>query len=185
MSEFFDKAIDTILTNEGGYVNNAKDPGGATSLGISLRFLKDYAQSNPGDFDTFDVDDDGDIDAQDIKGLTKEGAKYLYKKQFWDKFKYDQIKNFLIARKVFDLCVNMYAAQAHKVVQRAIRAASGIKLLEDGILGPKSIAAINSADQTSLLAAIRSEAAGFYRLLAATKPDLQGFLQGWLSRAYS
>lgn len=181
----FDKAIITILENEGGYSNHSKDPGGATSMGISLRFLKDYVESNPGEFDTFDIDDDGDIDAQDIKGLTKEGAKYLYKKQFWDKFHYDKINNFLIARKVFDLCVNMYGPQAHKIVQRALRAASGVALEEDGILGPKTLAAINSADQTALLASIRSEAAGFYRVLAATKPNLQVFLDGWLNRSYS
>jgi len=37
---------------------------------------------------------------------------------------------------------------------------------------------------TALLAALRSEVAGHYRMMAALHPAEQRFLPGWLSRAY-
>ncbi|NDB82875.1 MAG: hypothetical protein EB127_09060, partial [Alphaproteobacteria bacterium] len=63
--------------------------------------------------------------------------------------------------------------------------ATGQDILEDGILGPMTLAAINKADLTDLLAALKSEAAGYYRTLAATKPKRAKFLKGWLKRAYA
>lgn len=180
----FDNAVELVLKHEGGFVNNANDSGGATAFGISLRFLKDYVKGSPGEFAIFDIDHDGDIDADDIRGLSVDSAKHLYKKEFWDKNNYDNIQNYLIARKIFDLSVNMGSSQAHKILQRALRAASGIKLAEDGILGPKTLALVNGADTNALLAAMRSEAAGFYRGLAKQELKLECFLAGWLSRAY-
>ena len=41
MTPTVDGLIDLLLKNEGGYVNNPKDPGGATKYGVSLRFLVD------------------------------------------------------------------------------------------------------------------------------------------------
>ena len=180
----FEKAIQTILKHEGGYVDNKMDPGGATNFGISLRFLKDFVTKKPEEFSRFDVNHDGNIDYVDIKNLPQGEAINLYKQAFWDKNNYDKITDFSIAEKIFDLAVNMGGAQANKLLQRAIRAVTGIKLVEDGILGTKSFAQINSADPNSLLAALKSEAAGFYRTLVRVDPNLQGFLDGWLNRSY-
>jgi lysozyme family protein len=57
-------------------------------------------------------------------------------------------------------------------------------LADDGVLGPASRAAIRDALQLPLLAALRSEAAGFYRGLVAAKPAFKRFEAGWLNRAY-
>lgn len=181
---YFDKAVVAVLEHEGGYNNISGDSGGATNFGISLKFLNNYTTVNSKDYSRFDIDKDGDIDAADIRGLTLDGAKYLYKKEFWVKHDYDRISNYLVARKIFDLAVNMGPKQAHKLTQRALRACGVTFLIEDGILGPKTFNAINGADQSALLAALRSEAAGFYRLLCKVDSKLERFLQGWLLRAY-
>ena len=68
----FDTAIKKVLKHEGGYVDHKNDPGGATKYGISLRFIK---QSNT----DLDLDNDGDIDADDIKEMTEDKAKEIYK----------------------------------------------------------------------------------------------------------
>jgi lysozyme family protein len=60
----------------------------------------------------------------------------------------------------------------------------GINVQEDGLLGPVTLSATNNADTNALLAAIKSEAAGYYRLIAAKNPSQQKFLNGWLNRAY-
>lgn len=177
----FNKSIPVILEHEGGYVNDPVDAGGATNYGISLRFLK-----QAGDLDLGDVDDDGDIDVDDIKQLSPDQAAEIYKRHFWDKYRYGVLPQDL-ATKVFDLSVNMGPRQAHKLLQRSCRSV-GITLTDDGIIGPRTLGAIdtinNAGRANELLAALRSEAAGFYRVLVAQKPIYQKFIRGWLNRAY-
>ena len=69
------------------------------------------------------------------------------------------------------------------LVQRALRA-SGKNIVEDGDFGPQTLDAINNVDSTDLLASLKSEAAGYYRTLAAIDKQDKVFLKGWLNRAY-
>lgn len=160
--ELFNHVIDVILSNEGGYNNNSNDKGGLTKFGISSRSYPDV----------------------DIANLTKIEAENIYKKDFWDKYLYKKIRNLEIATKFFDLAVNMGHHWACVLVQRALRA-SGKNVVEDGDFGPKTLDAINNVDSTDLLAALKSEAAGYYRTLAAIDKQDKVFLKGWLNRAYS
>ena len=84
---------------------------------------------------------------------------------------------------MFDLSVNLGIKAETIVLQRALRSV-GINVQEDGLLGPVTLSATNNADPNALLAAIKSEAAGYYRLIAAKNPQQQKFLNGWLNRAY-
>ena len=65
----FDEIIEVVLEHEGGYVNDPKDPGGETNFGIAKRSHSDV----------------------DIKNLTKEGAKEIYKEVYWDKNKVESL----------------------------------------------------------------------------------------------
>ena len=178
----FEKALAFVLLHEGSkFVNNPADPGGATKYGISLRAAADLGHLAGLDLD---LNHDGRVDAADIADLTQDEAGQLYRAGFWDRFDYGQIADFMTAAKLFDLAVNMGPVQAHKQVQRALRCA-WLPVTEDGILGPSTIGAINAAHPNALCAALKSEAAGFYRQLAAVKPALAEFLDGWLNRAYS
>ena len=168
-------AIDWVMSHEGGWSDNPADPGGATNYGISLRWLKAAG---------WDVDQDGDIDAADIAALTPDGARRIYHAEFWERLNLERVTSGLVARKVLDLFVNMGDRQAVLIIQRAAKAV-GAPLDEDGIWGPLTLGSLNSYPSSELLAAIRSEAAGFYRLLAAIRPALAVFLRGWLTRAYS
>ena len=69
----FDKAFDLLIGNEGGYVNNPKDPGGETNWGIT----KAVAVANGY--------------AGDMRTMPKETAKSIYKKMYWDKLQCDQL----------------------------------------------------------------------------------------------
>ncbi len=194
MGTKFNLAVEVILEHEGGFVDNKHDPGGATNFGVSLRYLKTLPGLD-GDFDG-----DGDIDADDIKAMIAEDAIEFYRKNWWEKFGYQNIASAHTATKVFDMSVNMGGKQAHKLVQRACRSISK-DLKDDGILGPVSFAAINSVSQNSFIPALRCTQAGFYRALvirnAALRKhnviradgseyeDLSVFLNGWLRRAYS
>lgn len=171
-------ALAVVMEHEGGFVDDPNDPGGATKYGVSLRELRRL-----GDLD-FDLDGDGDVDADDIRALTPDAAAAFYRKHFWDRHGYGRFPDLFVATKVFDLAVNMGPGQAHKCLQRACRAA-GSPLIDDGILGPKTHAAVAALHFKGLLPAIRSEAAGFYRGLVIAKPVRGKYLAGWLNRAYS
>lgn len=178
----FDHAIRVILKHEGVFSNDPTDPGGATKYGISLRTAKAL-----GDFDKdgkldLDLDGDGDIDVDDIRTLIPQEAARIYKEVFWNPYPYRYMPK-EIAVKTFDLAVNMGSKQAHIILQRAIRAV-GTAVAEDGALGPVTIAAIKASSPSALLAAIRSEAASFYRVLTTQKPKLKKYINGWLYRAY-
>lgn len=178
MAASFDNAIDTILAHEGGFADNPNDPGGTTNFGISLRFAQRYLGLE------LDLDGDGDVDEDDIRLMSPEEAIEIYYDHWWVRNSYDRIDAQEVATKIFDLAVNMGSRQAHRLLQRGCRAC-GWTLLDDGLLGPKSMHAINSIRPAQLLIAMRSEAAGFYRQLASQKTEFHEFLNGWLNRAYS
>ena len=157
----FEEAIDYLFANEGGFVNDPDDGGGKTKFGISK-------QAHP---------------AVDIENLSEEEAKEIYKKIYWDSQRYNEITHTSIVVKLFDLVVNVGPFWGHKIIQRALRA-MGHRITEDGILGTKTIEAINNIDPEKLIIAIKSEAAGYYRCIATSNPKSQKFLNGWLSRAY-
>ena len=65
----FNEIIEVVLEHEGGYVNDPTDLGGETNFGITKRFYPDV----------------------DIKNLTKEGAKEIYKRDYWDKNRIEEV----------------------------------------------------------------------------------------------
>lgn len=178
----FEKAIVVILRHEGGYVNNPNDSGSHTNFGVSLRFLAEHPSL--GDFDH-----DGDVDADDIKRMTIEDAKNIYKQLWWDKFKYGLISDQTIATKVFDFSVNMGAKRAHILLQRALNSAFGLKLVADGVIGPNTLSVINlvidGSGEQQLLDAYCNIAWDFYQQLIRDNPKLAVFSKGWKNRAYS
>lgn len=163
MDDKFRQAVEVVLKHEGGYVHNPNDPGGETKYGISKRSYPDLI----------------------ISELTKEQAIEIYYRDWWLKYRYDDIVDLAVAMKVFDLSVNMGPAQAHRILQRAVNFVSDANLKVDGILGPKTFAATNVADAAKLLQAIRYKAAEYYYSLAKGRSASRAFLFGWLNRAYS
>ena len=113
----FDEIIELTLEHEGGYVHDPTDLGGETNYGIAKRFYPDV----------------------DIKNLTKEQAKDIYKRDYWDKNKVDEMPNDL-KHIFFDMCVNQGRGTAVKILQRTINGKGG-KLTVDGGFGPGTKAA--------------------------------------------
>ena len=178
----FDRAIETVLRHEGGFVNDPVDPGGATNWGISLRYLKARGDLIGDGWDDGDLNKDGKVDIIDIKMMTREQAIWLYRTGFWDRHGYENITDYYVAEKAFDMGVNMGTVQAGRLVQRAANH-FGKRLTVDGILGPMSIAAINSIEPRFLLREIRFNHINFYLTLIERRPELGRFRNGWLRRA--
>lgn len=181
MTNHFDYAFDKTLGHEGGYNNVKGDAGGATNYGVSLRFLSDLFKSK----DWVDLDNNGKIDAEDIKNLSKKDAKKIYFEDFWLKNKIDKIQNKEVAAKFFDMSVNMGLTQSTKILQRALNHFKLFNLSEDGKIGPATLQAVNQTHGEQLLHMLRKECENFYTSLVERKPEYKKFLKGWLIRALS
>ena len=170
----FELAIQTVLQDEGEFVNDPQDAGGATKYGISLRWLKSVNDL------PVDLIATQEIDVKTIQLLTRYQAMMLYRQYFWEPYRYERIQHQSVATKVFDFSVNAGSHTAHKHLQWALHATGEKDTLIDGLLGDKTIQAVNAAEPRVLLASYRSEIAGYYRLLK--QPHFEA---GWLKRAYS
>lgn len=179
----FAQAIAHVLSHEGGFVDDPKDPGGATNFGISLRLARKLGDLDGDGKLDLDIDGDGDVDIDDIRRLTRAQATMIYKTVFWDMYGYAHL-TLSLGMRVFDFAVNMGPVPAHTLLQRALRAC-GNRVQEDGRIGPKTMQACQTVGPAFVIPALRSEAAGFYRQLVAQRPASAKYLEGWLNRAYS
>lgn len=176
----FDYAIRVVFHHEGIYSNDPDDPGGPTMWGWSLRAARKFGALDGVDFD---IDNDGDIDVDDIKALTPEDAIEKYDQTHWSNRSLNRLLPH-IAVKTLDLSVVMGEPQAVKLLQRSVRACGAARLVDDGLLGPATISAVNKCDEFALLCAYRAHAAGFFKLLTVTNTKSKKYLNGWLNRAY-
>lgn len=187
----FQRAVDKLLKTEGGYVDHPADPGGATNHGISLRFLKAEGKvdiDGDGRMD-FDLDMDGDIDAADIRKLTRADAAKLYHRCFWQRWRCENMAS-PIGEMVFDQAVNGGGASATKMLQRSINSllpSHVTKLDVDGLLGPTTLnmlgVVLTLVTTEQLATTYREIARARYRALVNANPKLNAFLRGWLNRA--
>lgn len=179
MSADFEKAVAYVLKHEGGLANHPKDPGGITNHGISLRFLRKLGSLALGD-----VDGDGDIDPDDIRKMTKEDAKKIYRSQWWDRYLYVELRQ-RTATKVFDHAVNLGPFVAHGILQEALNDV-GQSVEVDGRMGPFTRGALNRAPEGPLIEAYKALLEARYRALVRLRPeDFSDFLTGWVRRARS
>lgn len=146
----FEGAFDRLISNEGGYVNDPRDPGGETKFGISKR-------SYP---------------TADIAALTREGAKAIYLRDFWQRGQMDQYDG-AIAFQVFDIAVNSGIETAVRLMQRAAGVA------DDGHIGPVTVAAVKAKSVTDMLMLLVAERLDFWRKLSTWA----AFGKGWAGRA--
>lgn len=148
----FNIAIAPVLENEGGYVNNPNDPGGETKYGVSKRQYPNL----------------------DIKNLSLDDAKAIYKKDYWQ---FDSVQNQVLANKLLDMCVNMGVASAIRLVQTALH------VPVDGKYGPITEKALNGTQPDKVVQMLRFQSVVHYLDLIDKNPKLAEFKRGWLIRA--
>ena len=113
-SKNYQKCLETILHHEGGYVNHPKDPGGETNLGVTKRVYEEWGGT------------------KDMKDLVVEDVAPIYKKNYWDKLKGDDLPGGLDLC-VFDFGVNAGPGRAAKYLQTMIGTVA------DGGIGPNTL----------------------------------------------
>lgn len=174
-------AITRTMSLEGGISERKEDPGGITSHGISLRFVNSLT---PSARQAYGLYRDPAV-PDDIRSLTQQQAFGILKGEFWEKAPFAKISSQELADAVFDAGVSQGIGTATKCLQRAVWAVYGdIDLGDDGIFGSNTLRWVEMCKPESLLPAFRAERAWQYRNVVKDNPNLQGFLAGWLARAY-
>ncbi len=148
----FEKYQNIIFDNEGGYVNDNIDKGGATNLGITIGTFKAHAKKELGIEPTI----------ENLKKITKNQAKIIYRKHYWDVFNGDKFSNGSVAMQIFDWSVTSGGA----IKQVELAAASfGIKLKIDGVLTSDEVSSINTLNQKDLFGKIKQYRLNYYQAI--------------------
>lgn len=153
-----------ILRWEGGYINDQADLGKQTNKGVTLSTYRSVFGKNK--------------TVSDLKKITDEQWEFIFKKFYWDKWKADNINDQNVANILVDWlwCSGSYGI---KIPQRVLGVSA------DGIVGSKTIAAINARDGRELFDTIKQERKDFIDRICQTRPQNRKFKNGWLNRINS
>lgn len=153
----FDEICEFIIDRiEGGYANDPRDNGGETKWGISVKAHPELKGR--------------------IKDLTFEDAKKIYKSDYYTP---SQLSKYPMKLRlaVMDGAINHGILGNSKLIQRSLNRL-GSRLAIDGVVGPKTLAAVKGSDSIEFLAAYARTRLEFYRALS----DYSWAGQGWENR---
>jgi lysozyme family protein len=149
----FEEAVSYLIEDEGGYVDDPTDRGGETKYGISKATYPSL----------------------DIKNLTIDQAKGIYKNDFWNEVRAEEF-NSPIRYLLFDMAVNHGQVNAVKILQRT---AGFVGNDVDGVIGPKTIEAAKKVD----IVKFTWQRLLFYTGIVKRSNGQLKYIDGWINRA--
>ena len=159
------KLIPFSLQFEGGYVNDPADSGGPTNKGVTLNtFRSVYGRAKT---------------INDLKHMTDNEWRHIFKSLYWNKCKADDIADQSIANLLVDWAYNSGTSLAIRHIQRIV----GVNA--DGIMGNITLSAINKRSPLPLFGALKQDRIAFLNTTAQKNPRKKKFLKGWLNRVNS
>lgn len=175
MSDLFKKLVAEVIRVEGGFVDHPDDSGGATCWGITQRLARAYGYRGH------------------MKDLTQAEAARIYKLEFWDKLKLDELAEVMprVAEELFDSSVNVGQTAAAGWLQRSLNALNKKgelwpDLSVDGDVGVKTLESVKalkshraSQGELVLLWMLTSLQGAFYVSLAERREKDESFVYGW------
>lgn len=147
-----------VLKHEGGFVDHAKDPGGATNKGITQKTYDSW-RDRKGQF------------RRSVRQIDNDEVAAIYRRDYWDAIKGDELPAG-IDYCVFDFAVNSGIDRAARYLQAAVGTP------EDGKIGPATIAAAKARNAGGVIATICGTRMNFLRGLN----HWPTFGKGWTTR---
>lgn len=162
----FKPAFDKMIDNEGGYtLHTVKgDRGGQTYAGIARKFHPDWS---------------GWMYIDNGRLILARSQVYLfYREKFWNKIKGSDIGMQKIAETIFDFAVNAGPKTAVKLAQLVVDESI------DGVIGPKTINALNEVPEEEFLQGYLIAKIKYYVDICNRDTSQSKFLRGWINRAF-
>lgn len=161
----FSACLAHVLRYEGGYVDHAKDPGGATNKGITHKTLAQWRGISPWSA----------LSKQEVKSLSDDEISKIYRSLYWQRCRADEFpKGIDLA--VFDFAVNSGPNRAVRYLQSVLR------VPQDGYIGPVTLGALRfqqtQAQQEQVIRVICARRRGFLQRLKI----FDVFGRGWMNR---
>ena len=154
----FQRAYDEVRVHEGGYVNNPKDPGGATNKGVTQRVYDSYRRRNR-------------LSERSVRHITEDEVAEIYRRGYWLSVNADQLPDG-VAYCVFDAAINSGASRAARWLQECV----GAKV--DGIVGNETISRTMARDPVDVINQYCDKRLAFMKRLA----HWGEFKNGWTRR---
>lgn len=160
-----EKLVPFILKWEGGFVNDPDDLGGATNRGVTLATYAQYCKKKGYPVPT----------VERLKNLSEREWTEILKTMYWDRWKADQIESQSVANILVDW---VWASGNYgiKIPQKLI----GVTV--DGIVGPKTIDAVNSRNPRELFDLIKIARFDYIEDICRKRPSNNKFKRGWINR---
>lgn len=161
--------------------NHPKDPGGPTRNGVSLVYLQSLG------IDVGDLNNDGKVDIDDIRLVSEDVAKNLFRKTFWVDAKASYLPP-LTSIVYYDFSVTSGPGRAAIVLQQAMDGLIPKTILSYAAnIGPKTQKAAEMFAERGLDYCLAidylSKRDQFYTGLGTSNPNqYSDFVKGWLNR---
>ena len=151
----FETALAVVLEAEGGYTDDARDPGGKTRYGITEEVARSHGYTG------------------EMCDLPLDTAKAIYRKDYWDVCKCDNLP-WPLSLYVFDAAVNQGCNPAIRMLQTTLDVPA------DGLIGERTLTAAirrGGGETPALYMAARAQ-----RYTGTRNFDRFG--RGWLKRLF-
>jgi len=156
--------IPKILAHEGGFCDTKGDRGGATNKGVTI--------------DTYRTVFGKDKTVEDLKTLTIPEFTMVLKRYYWDRWHADDIINQSVAEILVDWCWG--SGKWGIIIPQRI-----LKVMDDGLIGKVTIAALNSRDQSEFHEQVKQARLSFINQIILHDPSQVKFEKGWKNRINS
>ncbi|MDE6649300.1 MAG: peptidoglycan domain protein [Muribaculaceae bacterium] len=150
-----------------GVIKKKTDKGGPTLAGVTLTTLQESRTKSQGSRVK--------VTEADLAKMSYDEWLAILKSLFWDRCNADNIRSQSVA--------NMFVDWVWHSGPLMIRKVQDIfSLRQDGIVGPKTLAALNSAPAESVFNRLKAARERSYHRIVFNRPSQQVNLQGWLNR---
>lgn len=150
-----------ILKWEGGFADDPVDRGGATNKGVTLATFRHFYGAG--------------CTSRDLRAMTETQWLHIFKTGYWDRWQADRI----VSQSLADILVDWVWASGSYGITRPQKI---LGVEPDGIVGERTLSALNGSDYERLFHRIKVDRIAFVENIVRRDPSQRRFLRGWLNR---
>lgn len=149
-----------------GFSNDPNDNGGATMVGVTIGTYRAYCRYKGKKIPS----------VYNLKNISYKEWRDIVHTMFWSKWKADLIEN----QKTANMVVDWIWASGQGIGVKRVQKILGVTV--DGIVGPKTINALNNSNQEELITKIYNARAQHFNAIVKARPSQKKWLKGWMNR---